>query len=62
MLKSESLFRCVGVDVGFIFFFGHSNSNFRLIAGSDSYIYHLHDSKISKKKYGEYLNRSLFGL
>ena len=36
----------------YIFFFGHSNSNFCLIAGSYSHINHLNDSKISKQKYG----------
>ena len=48
--------------MGLVFFFAHPNSNFSLISGSYSQAYHLNDSKISKQKYGEYLDKSFFGL
>ena len=44
--------------MGFVFFFGHSN--FWLIARSYSHMYHLNDLKLSKQKYGEYLDRPSF--
>ena len=37
----DFIFRCPEVDMGFAFFFGHFNSNFRFIAGSYVYVYYL---------------------
>ena len=54
ILKPESLFICDGDGMGFVFFFGYSN--FWLIARSYSHMYHLNDLKLSKQKYGEYLD------
>ena len=48
--------------MGLVFFFAHPNSNFSLISGGYSHTYHLNDSKISKQKYGEYLDKSPFRL
>ena len=47
MLKPESFFRYAGAGMEFVFFFGRSN--FWLIAGSYSHIYHMNDSRISKQ-------------
>ena len=48
--------------MGLLFFFPHPNFNFSLISEGYSHAYHLNDSKISKQKYGEYLDKSFFGL
>ena len=62
-IESRSrFFICAGVGMGFVFFFGHSDCDFCLIAGSYTCIYHLNNSKLSKQKYGEYLDRSRVGL
>ena len=48
--------------MGLLFFFPHPNSNFSLISEGYSHAYHFNDSKISKQKYGEYLDKSPFRL
>ena len=50
MLRAEPLFRCAGVGMEFVFFFGHFYPNFQYIAGIYSHVYHLNDLKISKQK------------
>ena len=45
----DFIFICPEIGTEIIFFFDHSNSNFRLIAGSYGHIHYLNDSKIASE-------------